>query len=332
MATVSKGHTYQAGEKVTHTSLNAHVDDATVSDIAQADIEANSGIIVRSSSAPTDTDAAWYDTTNNVLKIYSGSGWVQVGAAIDMIQGLTLANNATDATNDIDISVGSAMDSTNVLQMNLSSAFVKQIDAAFAEGTAAGGRDSSDNLTGAKWFHVYLIGDTTSNKSPDIFISTSTTPTPPTGWDVYRRIGSILWDGSAIVLFTWSGDGRSPVIQLDELATASLNEASPSTSFVDVDLSDYVPPTSNRVEIYYEIGDSDSTSASLYVRKNGSSAAAADSLLASIGSGGAASIALYGTAWVVCDTSQVIEYACASGDGGVGYEFVIRVKSYVDER
>lgn len=80
----------------------------------------------------------------------SGGGMPQ-----NYITGLILANNGTDATNDIDIAIGSARDSTNAADMVLASALTKQLDATWAVGTNAGMLDvgTVGNLT----YHLYLI-------------------------------------------------------------------------------------------------------------------------------------------------------------------------------
>lgn len=64
------------------------------------------------------------------------------------LAGLALANNASDPTNDIDIAVGEARDSTNAADITLASALVKRLDAAWAVGTNQGGMYQSANLGG----------------------------------------------------------------------------------------------------------------------------------------------------------------------------------------
>lgn len=337
MADVTKGVTYANGDSVTASGskgLNNLVDDAQVTNVEQADIASGSGLCIRSSSAPSDTDALWFDTTNLVLKVHNGSAWVQVGAPKKIIFGLNVTNNTTDAVNDIDISTGSAMSSADALLINLTSALVKRIDATFAEGTNQGGRDSADNLTGAKWFRVYLIGDTTANKSPDVFISTSDSPTLPTGYDVYRRIASIRWNGSTIVAFTWMGNDANPLIEWDAFIDSDvIADTTPNTAFGDCNLAAGMPPTAQRAEIQITMGDSNADTCSFYARKNGSSKAiGTTSLLKQFIATGATASYYVDTAWIITDTSQIFEYAADADDGGVSYGYSIRVKAYVDNR
>lgn len=76
------------------------------------------------------------------------------------LYGLTVANDVSDATNDLDIAVGSGISTestiANRVVMTLSSALVKRADATWVTGTNQGGRTSSVALADGGW-HVYLI-------------------------------------------------------------------------------------------------------------------------------------------------------------------------------
>jgi len=118
-------------------------------------------------------------------------------------QGLKISNG-TDTVNDIDVALGRALsDSGNFIIDGITSTHVKQIDVVFAEysviGTPSGGRDTADNLTGAKWFRVYLIGGT--GKNDQMFFSTSASPTLPSGFTEKVRIAWVNWNGSALLQF-----------------------------------------------------------------------------------------------------------------------------------
>lgn len=141
------------------------------------------------------------------------------GLLLGHLGGLAIANNATDPTNDIDFAVGEAISDdaviTNRVLLN-AGAMTKQLDAVWAAGTAAGGRAVADNLTGAKTFHVWIFRRT--GGTDDYFFSTSLAPTVPDSGTKKRRIGSILWDGSAIRGFTQYGDEfilKAPVLDVD---------------------------------------------------------------------------------------------------------------------
>jgi len=120
------------------------------------------------------------------------------------LAGYGISNNASDATNDIDIAVGSAMDSTNVRMLKLASALTKQLDAAWAVGTNAGCRDTG-SIANNTW-HIHAIMRVDTNVV-DILCSLSVgAPTMPTNYTLFRRIGSIIRSGATILAFDQDGN------------------------------------------------------------------------------------------------------------------------------
>lgn len=78
MASVTRGITFGATDQVTNTKLHTLVDSATVTSIAQADLTNGEGLVHRGTSAPSDTDQLWVDTSlaPPILKVYDGTSWV----------------------------------------------------------------------------------------------------------------------------------------------------------------------------------------------------------------------------------------------------------------
>lgn len=121
------------------------------------------------------------------------------------IQGLTLSNNASDATNDIDIAAGSAgSDGTTPVLMTLASALTKRLDAAWAVGTGNGGLDTGSIANAT--YHVWLIQRSDTGVVDALFSTSATSPTMPTNYNRKRRIGSIVRESGAIVAFRQDGD------------------------------------------------------------------------------------------------------------------------------
>jgi hypothetical protein len=122
------------------------------------------------------------------------------------IHGLTLANNVTDANNDIDIAAGAARSDDNSTDLVLSATTIKRLDAAFAAGANQGGRDGGSK-TANSTYHVWLIAKN-GGADPDVLFSTSlASPTMPGGYTKKRRIGSTLTDASANIRgFVQAGD------------------------------------------------------------------------------------------------------------------------------
>lgn len=133
------------------------------------------------------------------------------------LSGMELSNNTTDASNDIDISVGSCRDDADAANIDLASAMTKRLDAAWAEGSSQGGLD-----TGAKanstFYHVFAIRNGVG--TVDVLFSTSlSSPTMPSGYAAKRRLGSIKTDGSGNILaFIQAGDRfywKTPVLDVN---------------------------------------------------------------------------------------------------------------------
>lgn len=199
---------------------------------------------------PTSTTAAPSDNSTRIATTaYSdaASAAAILAAAITAatftsgsLYGLTLANNATDATNDIDIAVGLANADTNNQIMQLLSGLTKRTDAAWAVGTNNGGwldGASMPNGTG----HVYLIRRPDTGVV-DVGMSASLTPTLPTNYTQKRRIGSIIRSGAAILGFVQDGDSFVLKTMLNDIAAVS-----PGTSAVTRTLT---VPVGIRVKVF----------------------------------------------------------------------------------
>lgn len=143
--------------------------------------------------------------------------------------GLTLSNNALDAVNDIDISAGTAASSvaSPFISMNLASALGKRLDAAWTVGgtpaATLGGLDTGAVANGT--YHVYLIQRSDTGVVDACFSTSATAPTIggsiPAAYDRWRRIGSILREAAANVLFTQVGDFFSRAFATDRTSTTA---------------------------------------------------------------------------------------------------------------
>lgn len=142
------------------------------------------------------------------------------------IHGLTLSNNGSDTTNDIDIAAGEAASTeTNPVLMVLAAALTKRLDAAWAVGTGNGGLDTGSiaNTT----YHVWLIQRSDTGVVDALFSTSASSPTMPANYDRKRRIGSIIRSGGAIRAFTQNGDEF-----LLSTAVNTYNSGSPGTGAV----------------------------------------------------------------------------------------------------
>lgn len=123
-----------------------------------------------------------------------------------MLQGLTYQNNVSDATNDLDIATGAAMDSSNAKLMVLGSALTKRSDANWAVGTNQGMLDTG--AIGNNDYYLWLIFRSDTEVTDVLCSLSSTSPTMPASYSYKRLIGWFKRSGGAIVAFTtYESDG-----------------------------------------------------------------------------------------------------------------------------
>lgn len=109
------------------------------------------------------------------------------------LSGLTMSTAGSSAT--LSVAAGQATDSTNVLMMNLSSA-ISKTTSAWAVGSATGGLDTGA-IANSTWYHFYLIQRLDTGVVDVVFSTSASSPTLPTNYTLYRRIGSAKTNGSA---------------------------------------------------------------------------------------------------------------------------------------
>lgn len=156
------------------------------------------------------------------------------------IDGCTISNNGSDATNDIDIAAGVVRDSTNAVDITCPAHTGKQLDANWATGSSAGLRDGGSGIANGT-YHIYVVAQA-AGANPQYYAHTSTTvATVLTAlqtscscvtYTYARRIGSILRESGAIVAFTQNGD----YFERNSIA-ADVNASNPGTSAVTRTLS-----------------------------------------------------------------------------------------------
>jgi hypothetical protein len=128
--------------------------------------------------------------------------------------GCQMSNNSGDVTNDIDITAGNWIDSTNTVNMILA-AMTKKLDAGWAAGTNQGFRNSGAAITDTT-YHVYAVCKA-AGANPDYYAHTSTTvmtvltalqaEAGGTDYIYARRIFSIMRESGAVV----------PIVQDDKM-------------------------------------------------------------------------------------------------------------------
>lgn len=145
------------------------------------------------------------------------------------LSGLTLANNSTDAVNDVDIAVGEcASDGTVPYLMALTSGITKRLDAAWAVGSGNGGLDTGSiaNTT----YHVWLIQRSDTGVIDALLSASATSPTMPSNYDRKRRIGPVIRLSGSILPFTQVVDeftltNSALDVNLTSLGTTAVTQA-----------------------------------------------------------------------------------------------------------
>jgi hypothetical protein len=192
-------------------------------------------ITLKQSASPTPTaegDIQW-DTDEDVIVVGNGSTQKRFwpGVPPGLLWGVAIANNGTDATNDIDFSAGFAADYTNA-SMVPCAALTKQLDANWAAGNNAGMRYSGAAIANTT-YHLWAVW--TAAGVQDYYADPSATAATvlghlqaETGGSSYvylRRIASIVRTGGAIKAFTQYGDSFYWTVQV-----SSVSNAAPGTS------------------------------------------------------------------------------------------------------
>lgn len=214
----------------------------------------------------------------------------------------------------LSVAAGLARDNTNVDDMATTASTTINAAVIGVNGIDTGA------LANSTWYAVHQIADTSSNKSTAFLISTSATaPYLPFSYDVFKRIGWVLTDGSANILKFFSyGNGNQRTYMWD----AIMNElsAAGNTSYTAVNMQSSVPSTSTLAYINCKlIPNADGDSALL--RPTGSSATANQYIFAPT-----AAKTVSESKWINTNTSQSIDYKTSSASDAL----TIDVAGFID--
>jgi len=124
--------------------------------------------------------------------------------AFNYVYGLTLANNTTDPTNDIDVQVGIMKKGSLYVANN--SVLTKRLDAAWAAGNNAGGLDFGSKANSTT-YHVHALQKTSDGSFDALFSTSVSAPVVPTGYSSLGRVGSVVTNASGVIYkFTQFGN------------------------------------------------------------------------------------------------------------------------------
>ena len=169
-------------------------------------------------AAPSSPSAGnlWWQSSTGTLFIYYNDGnssqWVAIATPPTQsatvirsyLAGLTMSTTGSSTT--MTIAAGQCADSSNIDMMTLS-ASMNKTSGAWAAGSGVGGLDTGVIANGT-WYHFFVIKNPATG-AVDVLISLSpTAPTLPSGFTLFRRIGSMLTQASGGLwwAFTQLGD------------------------------------------------------------------------------------------------------------------------------
>ena len=136
-----------------------------------------------------------------------GSGLSGIaGTPNNYLTGMILSNSS-DADHDISLTAGIARNSTNASDLTFNSAIIKQIDATWANGSAAGGLASGVTLSANTWYHLHAIAVTAGSDAGFDTSPVAANLIANNDASAYRRLGAVYTDGSSnIRAFNQKGD------------------------------------------------------------------------------------------------------------------------------
>lgn len=183
------------------TNANTTVATINLNGLGPKSIRNNQGAILSAGNIAAGTVAKLtYDGTN-----FQMVGGVASTAALPRtyLSGFTTSRDSGAPTTDINILPGQCIDSGNATEIVLATEITKQLDNTWAAGDDAGGRPAAVGFTADTWYHVFVIfnpttGDTDAGFDTDV--AATNLLAAATGYTVYRRIGSVLTDGSIQIL------------------------------------------------------------------------------------------------------------------------------------
>lgn len=198
---------------------NETIDDLVADANAARPITAGGTAATSKSGATTALEAVSYGAAQTLTAAQQAQVRSNVSAALKgHIYGLTLSNNASDTTNDIDFAAGECASTDAVPILMVHSAGTAQLDVAY--GTGNGGLFDSA-ISNGTWHCFVISNGTTVARGFSQALNPTLQPNYPAGYSYYRRVGSILRNAGSIRQFVQREDHfdlQSPVVERSSTA------------------------------------------------------------------------------------------------------------------
>jgi hypothetical protein len=147
----------------------------------------------------------------------------------------------TDSDHDISFDIGSCLDSTGSEELRNTAAMVKQIDATWAVGDAAGGMFDGASLSANTPYALFIIKKTSDNSIDFGFDDNIDGTNVPSGYGKFRCIGTVTTDSSSNIIDFDYGKG---VLTYKKASEVSINSSGAvPAAYTAVSLTAYVIST-----------------------------------------------------------------------------------------
>jgi len=170
-----------------------------------------------------------------------GAGGGETVFPTGYMYGFKTYNNASNPAYQIDIEAGVCRDQADTFNMVLTSTLTVDISQSGANGLDTGSEGAW------YWYYIYVIYNPTTTTYAGLLSLSSTSPTLPSGYTKYRRIGSVINNGSSdFFMFDYKSDlGRERYCSYDEEDEDNIEMLTngAATSWTDIYLGARIPPT-----------------------------------------------------------------------------------------
>lgn len=249
---IVKPYTFTAGTKARANEVNANFDtlysqvNLNISDIAtnsnEIDNLENNKAEVNGSSTQRFAVA---DATSSSDAINKQTLEKAITPLFGYINGLTITKDSDSPNDTIIVDIGSCYDSTNSKVLVLDASVSKQ------------NTNQGANTT----YYVYIIGTSTGNTTDILISSTDVEPTLPTGYTLYRLIGSYTTDSDSNIRTIYSYSNTN--MQSETFVSLSLNIGVGTTNLLT-----YLPVDDFTYSVWVQANIKATSNSEYYVRVN----------------------------------------------------------------
>lgn len=310
-------------QKLTGLAAGSAAGDSVRYEQSPAGILSGKGYLITATAANTPAALAVGSNGQDLVANSNATNGVQWGypALRSYLAGCTLSTAGSSAT--MSIAAGTAVDSTNVSAMVL--AATSKTTSSWAAGAAQGGLDTG-SISTSTWYHWFVIQRVDTGATDVLFSLSSSSPTMPANYTLFRRIGSGKTDGSSNwTAFVQYGDTFEWLANVQNASTTN-----PGTSAV---LTTLTVPTGVKVRAWISSNMNNQTSSDINIlfTDPAQTDSAASSTQMSYQSGPNAASAGGGAEFYVgTDTSGRIRYRLSVS--GAADTIVINTRGWIDRR